>query len=930
MRSSHRSAKAGRSQRARLVMISAVAAFSLILGQAFAALAGVASDPRGGGDGTTSDTKVVQNSGGATGSKGSSGSAGSTRPVSAAPVAGGSNVQVKFFGQDPTTYSHITGAGGNSSDATETELEAQDFQCGDKVAYYVLLQAPSGLAGSNTITVNLNFSKHTSSNEPFGFSSGISFGLEGGGVSSRDGGESTAGSGGFGSTADDITLSFQVSDVEASEVIPVRIVLVLGNCGPGKFTGNVASSISSCSPAGITTCGSQTVTLKFKGTLGTVRVVKDLNPSADPGTFNLRIGGTTFATGGDGTDTGALGYLAGTYTVDETGAGGTNLGDYTTTISCQNGAQPPVVTNGTTTDVTLANGDAWVCTISNTLKPPAAPQLTIIKTVVNNDGGTAVSSDFTMQVTATNPSSNNFPGADTPGVTITLDAGNYSVAESGPTGYKASFSADCTGTIAAGDHKTCTITNADIAPHVIVIKHVINNSGTGTNVAADFTMNVTGTKVNPASSPGAEAPGTKVDINAGAYNVTETGPGGYTQSSSADCTGTIAIGETKTCTITNDDIARAAAPQLTIIKTVVNNDGGTAVSSDFTMQVTATNPSSNNFPGADTPGVTITLDAGNYSVAESGPTGYKASFSADCTGTIAAGDHKTCTITNDDIAPPPPPPPPPNASIVIVKGGPAVAHVGDTITYTFAVSLGAGSPPLTNVTVVDPICNTAPIVQSKTGGNLDSTLENGETWNYTCTHVVTATDPDPLPNTATASGTAPNGTTVSDQDSHVVDLIHPAIDIVKSAKPQHGSPGDTIVYTYKVTNVGDVDLVNISVDDNVIGHICDIPVLHPKDSKTCTASFVIPANANIKIDNVGVAVGEDESGVSVRDEDTARITVVLGATITPTKSPPAGVAFTGTAAVVPLTGVALVLLLLGSGLLWAGRKRGKNALESGQ
>ena len=39
----------------------------------------------------------------------------------------------------------------------------------------------------------------------------------------------------------------------------------------------------------------------------------------------------------------------------------------------------------------------------------------------------------------------------------------------------------------------------------------------------------------------------------GAYSVSETGPSGYAASYSADCTGTIAIGETKTCTVTNDD-----------------------------------------------------------------------------------------------------------------------------------------------------------------------------------------------------------------------------------------------------------------------------------------------------------------------------------------------------------------------------------------
>jgi len=52
-----------------------------------------------------------------------------------------------------------------------------------------------------------------------------------------------------------------------------------------------------------------------------------------------------------------------------------------------------------------------------------------------------------------------------------------------------------TGSIAVGQTKTCTITNNDIQPKLIVIKHVINDDG-GTKTAANFTMNVT------ANSPG--------------------------------------------------------------------------------------------------------------------------------------------------------------------------------------------------------------------------------------------------------------------------------------------------------------------------------------------------------------------------------------------------------------------------------------------
>jgi hypothetical protein len=192
-----------------------------------------------------------------------------------------------------------------------------------------------------------------------------------------------------------------------------------------------------------------------------------------------------------------------------------------------------------------------------------------------------------------------------------------------------------------------TATNlwSDIQPTLIVIKHVINDNG-GTTVASSFTISVAGSSPSPASFPGAESPGTTVNLNAGAYSVSETGPSGYSSSFSADCSGSIAAGETKTCTVTNDDVQ----PRLTVVKHVVNNFGGTAVASNFTMNVSAVNPSLASFAGSES-GTTISLDAGLYTVSEIIVSGYSLSLSADCSGSIAAGQTKTCTITNSDIAP---------------------------------------------------------------------------------------------------------------------------------------------------------------------------------------------------------------------------------------------------------------------------------------
>src|SRR5439155_1498902 len=282
------------------------------------------------------------------------------------------------------------------------------------------------------------------------------------------------------------------------------------------------------------------------------------------------------------------------------------------------------------------------CTVTNN---DIAPLLVVTKHVINDNGGTAVASDFTMSVTATNPSPASFPGNES-GTNVTLSAGAYSVSETGPSGYAESDGADCSGTIAVGQTKYCTVTNNDQAATLIVIKHVINDNG-GTAVASDFTLDSGGTNDTPDNFPGAESPGTNVTLDAGSYNVTETGPSGYTASFSANCLlGTIANGQTKTCTVTNDD----QAATLIVIKHVINDNGGTTVASDFTLDSGGTNDSPDNFPGAESPGTNVTLDAGSYAVSETGPSGYTESDSADCSGTIALGQTKTCTVTNNDQA----------------------------------------------------------------------------------------------------------------------------------------------------------------------------------------------------------------------------------------------------------------------------------------
>ena len=281
-----------------------------------------------------------------------------------------------------------------------------------------------------------------------------------------------------------------------------------------------------------------------------------------------------------------------------------------------------------------------------TLPPPTTGTLVVIKNVVNDNGGTATSSDFTINVNSSSSTPSTFSGSSL-GTNVTVDPGSYSVSEVPVSGYAMSTSTDCSGTIAAGETKTCTITNDDIAPQLTVIKDVVNDNS-GTSTASDFTINIAGTNVSIPSFPG-NSSGTVITLDAGAYDVTEAAAAGYAAATSTDCSGIIAIGESKTCTITNNDLPPSPAT-LVVIKQVINDNGGADVPSDFTMQVTGSNVSSSTFPG-DASGTTILLSAGDYSISENQASGYAMSTSTDCSGTIAAGETKTCTITNDDIAP---------------------------------------------------------------------------------------------------------------------------------------------------------------------------------------------------------------------------------------------------------------------------------------
>ena len=173
---------------------------------------------------------------------------------------------------------------------------------------------------------------------------------------------------------------------------------------------------------------------------------------------------------------------------------------------------------------------------------------------------------------------------------------------------------------------------------------------------------------------------------------------------------------------------------------------------------------------------------------------------------VSAGEKVRCTFVNTKLVP----------GLHVVKDGPALVHHGDSMTFTFTV-VNSGNSPLQNVRVTDDRCakvSAKPVKRYTDDG--DDLLEPDEAWVYDCTMPVpahTATEENPVHNTVTATAEDEEGTDVHATDVHDTQIIHPRIALKKTADRPTASVGDTIGYTFDVTNPGDVALTVTSFGD---------------------------------------------------------------------------------------------------------------------
>lgn len=369
--------------------------------------------------------------------------------------------------------------------------------------------------------------------------------------------------------------------------------------------------------------------------------------------------------------------------------------------------------------VTIVSGQTAQVSVDNTLLPPGT--IVVKKVVTNAYGGSIDPGQFSLYVNdaSGNPVPNSpSPGSST-GTSYTLPVGTYSVGEvtpipfgyqlagitcqsqgsqEEPAGIAKLSSVESTNpvsvTLAPGETVVCTVTNEGIPPQLTVIKHVDNSRG-GSAVASDFTMTVNGTDVQPSASfPGSES-GTAVTMDVGQYSVSETHLANYVESTSGDCSGTLALGQSATCTITNTYTPPPPPNQgfFYFTKTVTGNlSGWTGGTFNFTVTCNGqATPVSLTFPasggtqtsqmfGPLTPGVTCSVAEGTPPSAGSGASWSGPVFAPSSSVTIARNVNTNVGVTDTRsvtplVATPSPkssvtPSPAPTASVAGATGTP--------------------------------------------------------------------------------------------------------------------------------------------------------------------------------------------------------------------------------------------------------------------
>ncbi|MFK0003213.1 hypothetical protein [Paenarthrobacter sp. NPDC090522] len=224
----------------------------------------------------------------------------------------------------------------------------------------------------------------------------------------------------------------------------------------------------------------------------------------------------------------------------------------------------------------------------------------------------------------------------------------------------------------------------------------------------------------------------------------------------------------------------------------------------------------------------------------------------------------------------------PSANMALTKSADASAvqkpsRVGDIITYTFEAK-NTGNVALTGVVINDPLPGLSAL--SYTWPGAAGTLQPGQSVTATATYAITQADIDAghVVNTATTTGTPPNGPSVTPPPAGTDTPLTPApaMELTKSADSSAiQSPavvGDQVTYSFTAKNTGNVKLTGVTINDPLAGLSALVyswpgtpGELQPGQSVTATATYGI-TQADIDaghVANTATTTGNPPTGPAV-------------------------------------------------------------------
>ncbi len=501
------------------------------------------------------------------------------------------------------------------------------------------------------------------------------------------------------------------------------------------------------------------------------------------------------------------------YEVENTGnialAGPVTVTDDKATVSC-----PDVNTVGNL-DTNLDPGESITCTASYSIVQGDLNSGSVTNTATASADGTDSNQDDET-VTATQ------------GPALTL------VKTATPTTYAAvndvisySYEVENTGNIALAGPVTVTDDKATVScPDVNTVGNLDTNLDPGESITCTASYSIV-----------------QGDLNSGSVTNTATASADGTDSNQDDETVTATQGPALTLVKTATPTTYAAVNDVISYSYEVENTGNIALAGPVTVtddKATVSCPDVNTVGNLDTnldPGESITCTA-SYSIVQgdlnSGSVTNTATASAD--GTDSNQDDETVTATQG-----------PALTLVKTVTPSTITEAGQVISYNITTT-NNGNTTLNNVIISDPLIPSLTCTSNGNNFANDGTesLPVGESVTCQGNYTTNQTDIDAgnITNTANVTATTPSGTTLTETGTATSTVTQTA-DIIIDKDSNDVTTltlGDTITYSFTLTNTGNVTLNSITITDplpNLSTITCPQTSLEPNESMMCTASYEI-------------------------------------------------------------------------------------------